>query len=336
MKCGTMGLLQINGKGVNRMERKKKINIIAGIVVALIVIAICTGVYKTQLHGPLIGEAKNKVAVIRVDGAITGGDPGDSLLASGEGVSSGQLMRQFRKARQDDSVKVVLLRLNSPGGSAAATQEIAVEMEKLRDSGKPIIVSMGDTAASAAYWMAAEGDEIYANPATITGSIGVYMGYYNAKELSQKLGITEEKIKSGIHKDIFSPFRDMTPEERQMTQTMVNDMYEQFVAVVAKGRHMDTDKVRQLADGRIYTGKQAQELGLVDKMGNYYDALEGAAKKAGITDMEHIPVVEYGQNNSFRQLLLGQMSLSQLIQGQLGLADSMPQPLMQAEGWKQQ
>ena len=185
------------------------------------------------------------------------------------------------------------LRVNSPGGSAAATQEAAAELQKLKDSGKPVVVSMGDTAASGAYWLAAYGDKIYANPSTITGSIGVYMSYYDVQGLSEKLGVREEKIKSGPHKDIFSPFRPMTEEERRLTQNMVDDMYEQFVAVVAEQRHMDGEKVRSLADGRVFTGVQAKEAGLVDELGNYYDALGYAGSGQG------------GDGDVRRRLLLG-------------------------------
>ncbi len=243
------------------------------------------------------------VAVIRVQGPITGGDSG-SLLQSGEGVTSGQLMKEFREARKDENVKAVLLRLDSPGGSASAAQEIAWEIDKYKDAGKPLIVSIGDTAASAAYWLASKGDTVYANPGTMTGSIGVYMEYYNVQELADKLGVTEEKIKSGKHKDIFSPFREMTEEERAIVQGMVNDIYEQFLDEVAKGRHMDKEEVRQLADGRIYTGRQALDKKLVDKMGNYYDALEAAAEAGGLNTVD-IPVVEYGKPNSLAALLQG-------------------------------
>ena len=244
-------------------------------------------------------------------------------------------MRQFRKARQDDSVQAVLLRVNSPGGSAAATQEAAAELQKLKDSGKPVVVSMGDTAASGAYWLAAYGDKIYANPSTITGSIGVYMSYYDVQGLSEKLGVREEKIKSGPHKDIFSPFRPMTEEERRLTQNMVDDMYEQFVAVVAEQRHMDGEKVRSLADGRVFTGVQAKEAGLVDELGNYYDAL-GYAGTLIHADPDKVATVTYDDAFSWDQLLSGRIAAPSLAEGLYEAGQRIPFPLMIWKGGRQQ
>ena len=220
------------------MEKQKKIRI-AGVVAAVLFIAVAAAGSLSRSDSVRMLYQEPRVAVIRVNGPIVGGDDADMAWGSPSSTTSGALMRQFRKARQDDSVQAVLLRVNSPGGSAAATQEAAAELQKLKDLGKPVVVSMGDTAASGAYWLAAYGDKIYANPSTITGSIGVYMSYYDVQGLSEKLGVREEKIKSGPHKDIFSPFRPMTEEERRLTQNMVDDMYEQFVAVVAEQRHMD-------------------------------------------------------------------------------------------------
>ena len=244
-------------------------------------------------------------------------------------------MRQFRKARKDDSVQAVLLRINSPGGSAAATQEAAAELQKLKNSGKPVVVSMGDTAASGAYWLAAYGDKIYANPSTITGSIGVYMSYYDVQGLSEKLGVHEEKIKSGPHKDIFSPFRPMTDEERKLTQQMVDDMYEQFVAVVAKQRHMDGATVRSLADGRVFTGVQAKEAGLVDELGNYYDAL-GYAGMLIHAAPDKVATVTYDDAFSWNQLLSGRITSLSLAEGLYEAGQSIPFPLMIWKGARQQ
>lgn len=313
------------------MDRKQKITITAGVVVVMVAI-ICFAGFHTK-SGPVQQLAgKDKVAVIRVSGPIVGGDDDPMSFGSSNTTTSGTLMKRFRQARQDDEVKAVLLRVDSPGGSAAATQEAARELERLKDSGKPVIVSMGDTAASGAYWLAAYGDKVYANPSTITGSIGVYMSYYDLQGLSQKLGVSEEKIKSGAHKDIYSPFRPMTDEERQMTQAMVDDMYNQFVAVVAKGRHMDEAKVRTLADGRVFTGSQAKDVGLVDEMGNYYDALADAGVRIG-ADGDDVPVIEYGNEAiSLRQLLTGSSSLSQLMRTSFDSGADIPLPLLLMKG----
>lgn len=313
------------------MDKKKKMRTAAAVVVLLFAAVITgavlsrTGWVETSL------SQEKKVAVIRVSGTIVGGDKESMGLGNASTTTSGALVRQFRKARKDDSVKAVLLRIDSPGGSAAATQEAAEELRRLKEDGKPVVVSMGDTAASGAYWLAAYGDRIYANPSTITGSIGVYMSYYDLQGLSQKIGISEEKIKSGAHKDIFSPFRPMTDEERKLTQAMVNNMYEQFVDVVAEERHMDESTVRTLADGRVFTGAQAEQSGLVDEMGNYYDALAYAGQLIQ-ADADNVPIVTYTDDFSMRQLLQGNISSLQFIQSAFGVRQDIPLPLLMMKG----
>lgn len=316
------------------MEKKKKIRI-AGVVAAVLFIAVAAAGSLSRSDSVRKLYQEPRVAVIRVNGPIVGGDDADMAWGSPSSTTSGALMRQFRKARQDDSVQAVLLRVNSPGGSAAATQEAAAELQKLKDSGKPVVVSMGDTAASGAYWLAAYGDKIYANPSTITGSIGVYMSYYDVQGLSEKLGVREEKIKSGPHKDIFSPFRPMTEEERRLTQNMVDDMYEQFVAVVAEQRHMDGETVRSLADGRVFTGVQAKEAGLVDELGNYYDAL-GYAGTLIHADPDKVATVTYDDAFSWNQLLFGRIAAPSLAEGLYEAGQRIPFPLMIWKGGRQQ
>lgn len=316
------------------MEKQKKIRI-AGVVAAVLFIAVAAAGSLSRSDSVRKLYQEPRVAVIRVNGPIVGGDDADMAWGSPSSTTSGALMRQFRKARQDDSVQAVLLRVNSPGGSAAATQEAAAELQKLKDLGKPVVVSMGDTAASGAYWLAAYGDKIYANPSTITGSIGVYMSYYDVPGLSEKLGVREEKIKSGPHKDIFSPFRPMTEEERRLTQNMVDDMYEQFVAVVAEQRHMDGEKVRSLADGRVFTGVQAKEAGLVDELGNYYDAL-GYAGTLIHADPDKVATVMYDDAFSWDQLLSGRIAAPSLAEGLYEAGQRIPFPLMIWKGGRQQ
>ena len=261
-----------------------------------------------------------QVAVIHVEGVIVGGRGQGGLWGDGGGTDS--IIRQIQAARDDAEVRAVVIRINSPGGSAPASQEVGEELKKLRASGKVVIASMGDVAASGGYWIAALCDRIYANPGTITGSIGVYIPYANWQELLKKIGVSGEKIKSGPHKDMLSPERPMSEKERAIVQEMVDDLYEQFVAVVAEGRKMDPVKVRQLADGRIYTGRQAKALGLVDEMGSMEEAVLAAAKTAGITGK---PVLkEYGRSGFWEaifgpsgQSLLG-IFLGQLLQGIAG------------------
>lgn len=259
---------------------KKKIAV--GLV-ALLMLAVLIGAF---VRRPLIPDypignaGGGAVAVIFVEGIITGGrSQGDWF-----GVSAGShtIMEQLRRAREDSEVRAVVLRINSPGGSAAASQEISQEIMRLKETGKPVVASMGDAAASGGYWIAASADAIVANPATITGSIGVIMELQNWQELYDKIGIDFNIIKSGPHKDMGSSARELTAEERDILQGMVDDIHRQFVTVVAEGRNMPREEVQKLADGRIFTGQQAYELGLVDHLGNYYDAIDVAAELAGI------------------------------------------------------
>lgn len=278
----------------------------------------------------LAGE-KNKVAVIYVEGVIMGGRGQGSLLAEAGGTDA--LIRQLHQARDDASVKAIVLRINSPGGSAPAAQEVGSEIRKLRAGGKIVVASMGDVAASGGYWLAAVTDKIYANPATLTGSIGVYIPYSNWQELYNKIGIKPEKIKSGPHKDILSPDRPMTTEERTIIQAMVDELYGQFVTVVAEGRKLEPARVRQLADGRIYTGSQAKELGLVDELGTLYDAIDGAAALAGIPGKPIL--VEYGKSTPW-SLLFGSgssINLEQLFFRQVRQELPITAPLAIPAGW---
>ena len=221
-----------------------------------------------------------------------------------------------------------MLHINSPGGSVTAAEEVGRELERFKETTKkPIVTSMGDQAASAAYWLASYSDVIYANSSTLTGSIGVYMPYMNVEDLYKKIGVYTGKIKSGPHKDILSPDREMTVEEREILQGIVNQLYDEFIAVVANGRKMDTAAVRALADGRVYTGKQAQQLGLVDEIGNYYDALEAAGKLIGVNG---IPEIKEKQTAKPWQILfearLSELILSQLENALNGAAADMKTP----------
>lgn len=245
----------------------------------------------------------DRVAVINIQGPIMSGDGEETLFNQTTGVTSGSVMRQIREAAEDDSVKALVLRIDSGGGSATAAEEISRELIRFKENtSKPIVATMGDMGASAAYWIAAcASDKIYANATTLTGSIGVYMPYMNTEELFKKIGISTGKIKSGTYKDIMSTDRPMTPEEKAILQRIVNDIYEDFIAIVAAGRKMDAGKLRAFADGRIYTGAQARNIGLVDELGNYYDALEATGKLAGFSGMP--PVKEKAHKEPWEMLL---------------------------------
>lgn len=271
---------------------------------ALLVIVILVGWWKWSP-----GKTEPQIAVIHVEGVILGGRGQSGLWGENGGVDG--IIRQLHEARDDEAVKAIVLRINSPGGSATASQELGEEILKVRAAGKPVVSSMGDIAASGGYWLAACTERVYANPSTITGSIGVYMPYANWEELYQKIGIRNERIQSGPHKDILSPDRAMTATEKALLQAMVNDMYEQFVAVVAEGRKLPPEQVRLLADGRIYTGRQALASGLVDEMGNLYDAIDGTVDKLGLPER---PIIrERGQTSPW-DALFGRTSVSSLVQ----------------------
>lgn len=280
--------------------------IVIGLLVALVVIPLLVIALKGPKAGPGLGNraaSGETIGVIYVEGPIIGGRGGAGVFGGTSVAGSEDIMNQLKEAREDASIKAVLIRINSPGGSAPASQEIGDEIEALKKSGKKVVVSMGDVAASGGYWLAAKADKIVANPATMTGSIGVIMETQNLEGLFNKLGIDTETFKSGPHKDIGSATRQMTAEERQILQGMVNDIYDQFIDVVAKGRKMDREKVRKLADGRIYTGRQAKQLGLVDELGNFHYAIRYTAKLADIEGEPNLR--EFGVKSPFGFLLTG-------------------------------
>jgi protease-4 len=207
-----------------------------------------------------------KVAVVEIRGVIA--------------QSSGPI-NELHQYLEEEDVKAIVLRIDSPGGGVGPSQEIHREVVKARKK-KKIITSMGSVAASGGYYVACATDLIVANPGTITGSIGVIMQFTNLEDLLKKIGIRGMVIKSGDHKDIGSVFRQMTPEEKEILQRVIDNVHQQFIQAVAEGRKMDRAKVASLADGRIMTGEQARAAGLVDQLGNLDDAIDSAAKLVGI------------------------------------------------------
>jgi protease-4 len=226
---------------------------------------------------------RNKVAIIDVSGVMLNARTG-GLLTSGENPVS-FFRERLDAAAADKHVKAVVLRINSPGGAVTASDIMYQEVVSFRqDTGKPVVACMMDVAASGAYYLAMGCDRVYAHPTTVTGSIGVIMSLYNASGLFTKIGVASDPITSGSKKDLGNPARPMTPEERQIFQGMVNSFYDQFVKVVVDSRHLPEDQVRLLADGRVYTGLDAQKLGLVDEVGYLEDALTAAMDLACIKD----------------------------------------------------
>ncbi len=201
---------------------------------------------------------------------------------------SDAIVDRLRKIDKNKYVKAVVLRINSPGGSTGASQEIYEEVKKLRQNGKKIVVSMGDVGASGAYYIACAADRIIANPSTITGSIGVIFNFGNMQELFKKIGVKMEVVKSGKSKDIGAYWRSPDESERKLLQGLIDNSYEQFVKVIVDGRKMTYDQVKQLADGSIFTGEQALNKGLIDQLGNLPDAIQVAADLAGLKGEPYI------------------------------------------------
>jgi len=254
---------------------------------------------------------KDRIKVIRLEGMIV--DKTDSSILPAKPGSASTCTRALRKAAKDDKVKAVLIRMNTPGGTVATSQEITDAVNAVRAAGKPVYVSMADLSASGGYYVAAAADKIYALPGSITGSIGVIMHLMNFKALGDKVGIADVVIKSGPYKDIASPYRAMTEEERNILQAMIADSYDQFVTSVAKGRRMKVEDVKKLADGRIYTGRQAKKNGLIDELGSYDDALdalqEACMKKYNLK--EKLPVEDKAEasflSNLFEATISGNL-----------------------------
>jgi protease-4 len=204
------------------------------------------------------------------------------------GADAEEAVRKLHRLSEKDEVKAILLRINSPGGTVGAVQEIHREMARCRAKGKIIVASLGDVAASGGYYLAAGSDRIVANPGTITGSIGVILEFGNLEGLFQKIGLKLQVIKSGAYKDIGSPARALTSEEKAMLQATIDDAYSQFFEAVRGGRGMDPEKLRGLADGRIFTGSQAKEAGLVDELGDEQDAIQAAIRLAKLPAKPYI------------------------------------------------
>ncbi|NLO05095.1 MAG: signal peptide peptidase SppA [candidate division WS1 bacterium] len=221
----------------------------------------------------------DSVAVVTVEGVIS--TSGEQTLFGDIVGGARATMEQLREAAEDESVRAVVLRINSPGGSPAASQEIYTEVMRLAKE-KPVVVSMADVAASGGYYIAAPAHRIVADPSTVTGSIGVRMEVLQYTGLMEKLGIEARNMTSGPYKDTGSPLREMREDERQLLQSIIDDMYRQFVRDVSVARKMKLERVRELADGRVYTGEEAVRVGLVDELGNFYRAVEIAAGMGGI------------------------------------------------------
>jgi protease-4 len=243
------------------------------------------------------GEGVRRIVIIDVEGAI--GAVADPFSLQ---ISQSQLLSQIRQAGNDPLVEAIVLRVNSPGGGVVASNELHAALNAIE---KPLVVSMGATAASGGYYIATAADKIYANPDTLTGSLGVILALTNYAEAFDTLGLKAYVYKSGDLKDIGSPTREPTAEEQAVLQSVVDEAYEGFVDVIVAGRDLSRERVLELADGRLYTGSQALELGLIDELGNLDDALAEAQRMAGI---DRALIVRYIESTSLRSLLLARLN----------------------------
>lgn len=218
-------------------------------------------------RGGPFGLGGDRIAVVEIEGVIVDALP---------------VVRELAEHRENPSVRAVVVRIDSPGGVVGPSQEIYDAIRRFRAKDKPVVASMGAVAASGGYYIAAAADRIVANPGTLTGSIGVIMQMAEFEGLFKKVGVRYQVIKSGRYKDIGSPARAMTEAERRLLQSLLDDVYEQFVDAVAEGRGLDRQAVLALADGRIFSGRQARGLGMVDALGGLQEAIELAAELGGI------------------------------------------------------
>jgi len=242
----------------------------------------------------------SKIAIVRVKGVIT---------------SSKAVLEEMEQYQKNPTVKGIVLRVNTVGGGVAPSQEIHEAVKRMQKAGKKVVVSMGSVAASGGYYISCGADKIFANPGTLTGSIGVIMEFPNVQELMKTVGVKSAVIKSGKFKDIGSPVRPMTAEEKGILQGVIDDVYDQFVSTISKDRHIKKSDVKAFADGRIFSGRKAKDLGLIDEIGSIQESIEAAAKLCNIDDYE---VLEKKEKSSILQMLNG------LFEGSLFSARSLP------------
>jgi len=250
---------------------------------------VITGLLLLLLVGTLSFLLIYRIAGKRL--VFIGGDKVAVVLVRGVLADSREIMEQLDDFAGDDSVKAVVLRVESPGGGVVAAQEIFGRLKKIRET-KTVVASLGSVAASGGYYIACAAEKIVANPGTVTGSIGVILQYPLFEDLFRKIGIGSTTIKSGQYKDMGSPFRELTPGERDFLQGVTNDIYRQFVDTVLVSRGIPESRTAEIAEGKIFTGKQALDLGLVDALGGEEDAVALAARLSGI---EGKPAVVYGR-----------------------------------------
>jgi protease-4 len=270
------------------------------------------------------GDMLSKIAVLSIDGVIQ--DTGDAQSFFESPLYNHKtFMEQLDYVKDSDDVKAIILRVNSPGGGVVESAEIHDKIKEIqKDTKKPVYISMGSMAASGGYYVSAPADKIFASPETLTGSLGVIMQGMNYAGLAEKYGVEFNTIKSGPYKDIMSPTRPMTDEERQILQSMIDNSYEGFVKVISEGRGLSVDEVKKIADGRIYDGRQAKQLKLIDDFGYLEDVIESVRKDEKLGDAQ---VVKYSENIGFGSLLnMGVQKISGKDVEMAGLMKLLSQP----------
>ena len=290
------------------MKRAERIVLVVTLV---ILISSVSSAVAMLAGGWAIPTRAENIAIIKIEGTIS------SSPSFFGGADPDEILPLLKKARENPSIKAVVIRINSPGGQAGASQEIYREIMRVREAGKPVVASLGDIATSGGYYVASAADKIVAEPGTLTGSIGAILIVPQLKELLEKYGIRFVIVKAGKFKDITSPFREITPQEKELLQRMLDDIHEQFIQDVAKGRGLNVEKIHKIADGRILTGKQAKELGLIDEFGNLNDAVDLAAELA---EIEKPNVVELQKKTFLEELFrwIGQEFGKGLVEGIVG------------------
>ncbi len=243
--------------------------LVTGLLLFLVLaVAFFLGTYLTAWFIERPPSGSDQIALVRIEGVIMDAD---------------EPVEQLRTFAENPAIKAILIRIDSPGGAVVPSQEIYDEVKKIRAEGKQkVVVSMGTVAASGGYYIASASDKIVANPGTLTGSIGVIMELPNFEGLMKKIGVEATVIKSGAHKDLASPFRAMGQEERQILQRVMDDVHDQFIQAVSDGRGLEKAAVVAMADGQVFTGRQAKEKGLVDELGSFEDAIKLTGELAGI------------------------------------------------------
>ena len=270
------------------------------VIGAALVIYLGVAALFVAVTGSILGSSRSggaffgeRVAVVELEGLIADVD---------------DLVRELKAYRDNPAVRAVVIRINSPGGAVAPTQELYGAIRRLREAGKPVVASLGSVAASGGYYVAVAADQIYANPGTLTGSIGVVMQMANLNALMKKVGVEYVVVKAGQFKDLGNFARPMTVEERRVLQALLDDVHGQFIGAVADGRKLERGEVQRFADGRVFSGSQAKALHMIDALGGLEDAIDGAATLAGLPK----PPKVIGPRRRF--------SVVDLLRNQLGLA----------------